>query len=166
MTFEYCPKCGKKLVPKECGDDGNIPFCENCQRPFFPFSYPCVICLCVTEETNEAVLIKQAYVSDHYVQVAGYIKEGETPEEAAAREIYEEVGLDASEINYIGSFYHEKSGNLMLGYACKVKKEPLRLSSEVDSGDFFTFDEGLKLLKHGSIAYKLLDLYTNKELRK
>ena len=78
MTFKYCPQCGKKLGTASCGDDGETPWCDSCRRPFFPFSYPCVICLCVTEEGGELVLIKQSYVSEHYVNVAGYIKEGET----------------------------------------------------------------------------------------
>lgn len=160
MTFKYCPLCGKKLGTANCGDDGSTPYCENCRRPFFPFSYPCVICLCVTED-EEIVLIKQSYVSENYVCVAGYIKEGETPEEAALREVKEEIGLDTSEISYLGSSFHSKSGNLMIGFVCRVKKSALKLSQEVDSADYFPAQKAAELLREGSIAQNLLKKYLN-----
>ena len=159
MTFKYCPQCGKKLGSMNCGDDGETPYCENCRRPFFPFSYSCVICLCVTEEGGEIVLIKQSYVSEHYVNVAGYVKEGETPEEAAVREVKEEIGLDVSETRYIGSSYHGKSGNLMIGFLCRVKKGALKLSSEVDSADYFPVEKAEELLRKDSIGQSLLKKY-------
>ncbi|MGN0554222.1 MAG: NAD(+) diphosphatase [Oscillospiraceae bacterium] len=160
MTFKYCPLCGKELGTTDCGDDGSTPYCENCRRPFFPFSYPCVICLCVTDN-GEIVLIKQSYVSKNYVCVAGYIKEGETPEEAAVREVKEEIGLDASDISYLGSSFHSKSGNLMIGFLCRVKKSALKLSSEVDSADFFPAQKAAELLREGSIAHNMLIKYLN-----
>ena len=30
MTFDFCPKCGEKLVLKPIGDEGEVPFCESC----------------------------------------------------------------------------------------------------------------------------------------
>ena len=50
MQFDYCPKCGVKLVPKKIGDEGFVPRCGKCERPWFSFSYPCVICLCISED--------------------------------------------------------------------------------------------------------------------
>ena len=32
MKFTYCPDCGDKLVPKTLGDEGDVPFCESCNR--------------------------------------------------------------------------------------------------------------------------------------
>lgn len=160
MTFKYCPLCGKELGTTNCGDDGSTPYCESCRRPFFPFSYSCVICVCVTEN-EEIVLIKQSYVSEHYVCVAGYIKEGETPEEAAVREVKEEIGLDTAEISYLGSSFHSKSGNLMIGFVCRVKKAAPKLSSEVDSADFFPAAKAEELLQQSSIAHSMLKKYLN-----
>lgn len=164
MTFEYCPKCGEKLIPKSCGDEGEVPFCSNCSRPFFPFSYPCVICLCISEDNSEIALIKQSYGNTgRFVNVAGYIKNGEAAENAVLREIREEIGLDAVKIQFIKSYYHEKGDNLMLGYACKVRKDKFRLSDEVKSAEWFPIEEGLNALPDGSIAWKLLNDYINNE---
>lgn len=157
MDFTFCPRCGEKLRPKLCGDEGEVPYCESCKRPFFPFSYPCVICLCISEDGSEIALIKQGYVSENYVNVAGYVKQGETPESAAVREIKEEIGLDAVSVRYVGSWYHAKSDNLMLGFECKVKKGELTLSSEVDEADWFTLESARNLLRRDSIGMSLLE---------
>lgn len=157
MDFTFCPRCGEKLRPKLCGDEGEVPYCESCKRPFFPFSYPCVICLCISEDGSEVALIKQGYVSENYVNVAGYVKQGETPESAAVREIKEEIGLDAVSIRYAGSWYHAKSDNLMLGFECKVKKGELTLSSEVDEADWFPLESARNLLRRDSIGMSLLE---------
>lgn len=159
MDFTYCPQCGEKLVSKVCGDEGETPYCNSCKRPFFPFSYPCVICLCIDSDSSEIALIKQGYVSENYVNVAGYVKRGETPENTAVREVREEIGLDALSVSYAGSWYHAKSDNLMLGFVCKVKRGELVLSSEVDEADWFPLEKARELLHRDSIGMSLLEKY-------
>ena len=92
MQFKFCPECGEKLITKTIGDEGEISFCENCGRPWFSFSYPCVICL-LTDGTGKYALIRQTYATRNYVCVAGFIKEHETAEQTALREIREETGV-------------------------------------------------------------------------
>ena len=157
MDFTFCPQCGEKLRPRVCGDEGEVPYCESCKRPFFPFSYPCVICICIAEDGSEIALIKQGYVSENYVNVAGYVKRGETPESTAVREIKEEIGLDAVSVRYVGSWYHSKSDNLMLGFECRVEKGELVLSSEVEVAGWFTPENARKLLRRDSIGMNLLE---------
>ncbi len=159
MNFDFCPQCGMKLRPKNCGDEGEIPYCDNCRRPFFPFSYPCVICLCITEDNSEIALIKQSYVSQNYINVAGYIKQGETPECTAVREVMEEVGLEVSELHYIKSYHYPKKDNLMIGFVCRVKKGELKLSCEVDSAEWFPLKYAQQMLRYDSVGWNLLNDY-------
>ena len=159
MNFSYCPQCGEKLFPKVCGDEGAIPYCGSCKRPFFPFSYACVICLCVTEDNKEIALIQQDYVSNNYINVAGYIKQGETPESTVVGEVKEEIGLDVVSYKYIGSYYYEKKDNLMLGYICKVKKDEFALSVEVDKAEWFPLKYAQQILRYDSIGWNLLNDY-------
>lgn len=35
MKYTYCPHCGDKLMKKEIGDEGLIPFCERCSIPLW-----------------------------------------------------------------------------------------------------------------------------------
>lgn len=50
MKFTYCPDCGSELTERMIGDEGLVPFCEVCSRPWFPFSYSCAIALVKTGE--------------------------------------------------------------------------------------------------------------------
>ena len=62
MHFTYCPHCGSKLIQKEIGDEGLIPFCEQCSVPLWDMFTTSVICVVVNEQ-REAALIRQGYVS-------------------------------------------------------------------------------------------------------
>lgn len=156
MQFFYCPECGRKLEPKQIGDEGMVPYCDECGRPFFSFSYPCVICLAVNEE-GKVALIKQSYGKDIYVLVAGFIKPDEDAETAAIREIEEEIGQRATDITYVGSYTHPKRDNLMLGYTCRVSKHAFELSGEVKSAKWFTVAEALKNLKDAHLARTIVE---------
>ena len=108
MKFMYCPQCGSQLEKKEIGDEGLVPYCETCKRPWFDMPYACTITL-VINELEEVALIRQGYVSDqYYVCVAGYIKCGESAEETARREVMEELGLNPESLCYTKSYYFEK----------------------------------------------------------
>ena len=159
MIFVYCPVCGKKLIEKIIGDEGNVPFCEACQRPHFNFSYPCIIALVISEH-NEVALIRQNYVStENYVCVAGFIKQGETVEYTAKREVEEELGLEVINVRCMKSYYFEKRDNLMLGTVCIVKKKFFDISSELDSAIWCDIEEAKSLLRQGSIGMQLLNDY-------
>lgn len=51
---------------------------------------------------------------------AGEIEEGETSEQAAVRETYEEVGLTVTAVKSLGGRIHPKSGRNMSYTACSV----------------------------------------------
>ena len=72
--MKYCPECGNKLILKKAGDDGDIPYCQKCQKYFFNKFSVCVIAL-VVNEFNEIALLKQLYLSDKYCTFpAGYMQ--------------------------------------------------------------------------------------------
>lgn len=161
MRFDYCPQCGEKLGEKSIGDEGEVPFCQRCGRPWFPFSYPCVICLCVNE-LDEVLLIKQSYGYTRFVLVAGFIKAGENAEETARREVCEETGLCVQSLSYAFSSYYEPHDNLMTAYICRVKKTELRLSGEVEQAKWVSPAEAVQTLREGSEARRLAEYYYSK----
>lgn len=156
MRFTYCPHCGTKLVLKEIGDEGLIPFCEQCSIPLWDSFTTCIICA-VTNEKREVALLRQGYVSAaSYVCVAGVMKPGEAAEEAAVREVGEELGLSVVKLTYIKSYPYDKKEMLMLGYHAEVKKEEFSLSGEVDAAEWVPFEGALEKLREGSIAWQLV----------
>ena len=156
MRFDYCPKCGEKLVLRRIGDEGEIPYCEVCQRPWFDMFSTCVLNVVVNED-NEVLLIRQSYGDTaKYVGVAGFMKVGETPEQSAAREVLEETGLTAESITYIDSAFYDGRDQLMLGMLARVKKAECRISGELLEAKWFSFDEAVKTVRDGSIIQRFI----------
>lgn len=156
MRFTYCPHCGNKLIMKEIGDEGMIPFCENCNIPLWDMFTTSIIAA-VVNEYNEVALLRQNYVSTtKYVCVAGIMKIGESAEETVIREVKEEIGQDVEDLLFIKSYPYEKKEMLMLGYKAKVKKQDFTLSKEVDSVEWVKFEDALSMLREGSIAWQLV----------
>jgi 8-oxo-dGTP diphosphatase len=63
--------------------------------------------------------------------VGGAVEEGETPEEAAVREVTEEVGLTVKAERILGDRVHPKTGRSMVYVACSVVDgEPAVLDGE------------------------------------
>lgn len=157
MRFTYCPYCGKKLIKKEIGDEGLIPYCDACRIPLWDMFTTSVICA-VVNENREFALLKQAYVSsENLVCVAGIIKAGESAEETAVREINEEIGLSVKRLQFVKTYPYEKKDMLMIGYKAEVKKADFVLSKEVDAAEWVSFDEALDRLREGGIAWQLVN---------
>ena len=160
MHFRFCPFCGKQLIDKEIGDEGKIPFCENCSIPLWDMFTTSVI-VAVINEYDEIALLRQNYVSTtKYVCVAGIMKLGESAEETVAREVFEELGQTVESIQYVRSYPYDKKEMLMLGYKVTVKKKDLQLSGEVDSAEWVPLDKALSLLREGGIAWQLVKTIT------
>ena len=156
MHFIYCPYCGTKLIGKEIGDEGIIPYCEKCSIPLWDMFTTSVIAA-VVNEYREVALLRQSYISTtKYVCVAGIMKIGETAEDAVIREVKEEIGQDVETLEFISSYSYEKKEMLMLGYKATVKKRDFKLSREVDFVEWVKYDNALSLLREESIAWKLV----------
>ncbi|MGN1317868.1 MAG: NAD(+) diphosphatase [Lachnospirales bacterium] len=156
MKFEFCPKCGNSLIKKEIGDEGFVPYCEKCERPFFDIPSPCVI-IAAINEYDEVCLIRQSYGKDRYVCIAGYIKIGESSESCVLREVEEEIGITPYDIKFIKTYPMEKAELLMIGYMVRVKKGEFKISTELKEAKWFKKDEALKALEGANIAYMLVE---------
>lgn len=141
MHYKYCPECGEKLINKQAGDDGAVPYCGNCERYWFDSFASCVIVM-VVNECHEIAMLHQSYISDeHETFVAGFMTPGETAEEAAVREVKEELGLDVMKLEYAGTHWFDKREQLMHAFIGHVEKKPFLLSSEVDGASWVGLDE-------------------------
>lgn len=68
----------------------------------------------------------------HWGVVSGYVNNGETLEEAVAREVLEETGQQVEKIKYVESYYFKPKELIMSGFIAFVNKKPFNNSSEVD----------------------------------
>lgn len=165
MKFIFCPDCGEKLIQKPLGDEGDVPFCERCGKPWFEMFSSAVIVLVVNED-GEAALLRQDYISTEYRNlVSGYMKPGETAEETARREVQEEIGIEVTELRLVGTFWFAKKDMLMIGFIGHADNAELTLSSEVDGAEWVAAEEAIKLVHpKGSVSYALLDAYLKRSV--
>ena len=156
MHFSYCPDCGTKTVPRQMGDDGAVPYCEQCQKPLFDMFSTCVLSV-VKNPAGEIALIKQSYgQQETYVGVAGYIQPGETAEEAALREIREEIGIGASGLRFLFSAWHAARGQLMLCFCADADTAEFMLSQEVREAKWFAPEAAGDAVRPGSIIERVV----------
>jgi len=156
MHFTYCPDCGAKTALRQMGDDGDVPYCENCKKPLFDMFSTCVLSV-VKNSRGEIALIMQSYgQQEHYVGVAGYMKCGETAEDAALREIREEIGIQADNIRFLFSRWHEAKGQLMLCFCAESDAETFTLSQEVREAKWFAPEQAAAATREGSIIRQVV----------
>lgn len=160
MKFKYCPECGSKLVDKEIGDEGLVPFCEKCNVPYFEMFSTCVITL-VLNEFEEALLLRQNYISiQYYNLISGYMKPGETAEESAKREVEEETGIKPLSMKLTGTYWFGKKDMLMIGFIARAEKKNFSLSSEVNEALWIPVEKAIQMVHPaGSVSYALLETF-------
>ena len=130
LHYEYCPLCGKKLTLKDAGDDGMVPFCEDCKKMWFDAFPTCVIVL-THNENNEVVMTRQGHLTNrHWMYNSGFILPGESAEHAAAREIKEELGIEVTNLELTGTYWF-RGGVLMVEFLAYSPKCEFNLSDEV-----------------------------------
>lgn len=164
MRYQYCPKCGAKLSLRRLGDDGEVAWCASCEMPWFDTFSTCVIAL-VTDGAGQVALLRQKYISNRYANlVSGYMQPGETAEEAAAREIGEELGLTTTELRFVSTYWFEKKDMLMIGFIARVSRGSFRLSAEVDGAEWVPASKALAMVHPpGSVSYALVSAFLEEE---
>ncbi len=110
----YCGRCGAHTVPVQGGQVlqcGNM----NCAKQQFPRIDPAVIVLVTDGE--RALLGRQAsWPAGRYSTIAGFIEPGESLEDAVAREVREETGVEIDAVEYHSSQPWPFPSSLMLGF--------------------------------------------------
>ena len=153
-THRFCGRCGE---PTERQSEERARRCPGCGLQSFPRLSPAVITL--VERGREILLARGRYFPmPWYSTLAGFVEPGESLEEAVAREIKEEVGIDVAEIRYFGSQPWPFPHSLMIGFTARYAGGELRIDeSEIADAGWFS-PERLPLLPPGlSIARVLID---------
>ena len=160
MHFTFCPHCGAKLGSVPFGDDGRVPWCKACHKPFFDI-FPVVAITMVVNEEEEVALLKPKYMSEQYYNfVSGYVQPGEAAELCAAREVQEEIGLQARNVHFVCSHWESEQQMLLLGFVARATKGSFTLSEEINAAKWVPVAKALDLVyPEGNITHTLLVQY-------
>lgn len=156
----FCGTCGFKTVPAK---GGHVLVCTNpaCRHEHFPRLDPAIIVL--VSDGERALLGRQAsWPPGRYSTIAGFVEPGESLEDAVAREVLEETGIEVDCIEYHSSQPWPFPSSLMLGFtAHAVNREIVRRDKELEDARWFTRDDVVAgtpaLPPSPSISYRLIE---------
>ena len=155
MKMNYCMECGTLLHVLPHGEEGLVPYCDTCAAFRYPV-FNTAVSLLVLDERKENILLIRQYGRPAYILVAGYVNCGEDAEDAARRELMEELGLKALTVSFNRSHYFPPSNTLMLNFTVTVKKEDAHPNREVDAWQWFSLSDAREAIKPGSLARAFL----------
>ena len=160
MHFTFCPQCGAKLGSVPFGDDGRVPWCKACHKPFFDI-FPVVAITMVVNELEEVALLRPRYMSEQYYNfVSGYVQPGERAEVCALREVQEEIGLAAEDLHFVCSQWEPEQQMLLVGFVARANKGAFALSEEIIDARWAPVEQALSLVyPEGNITHTMLEKY-------
>jgi NAD+ diphosphatase len=119
----FCGRCG---APTTSFRGGWGRRCTGCGLEHFPRVDPVVIML--AEHEGRVLLGRQPqYPAGRYSALAGFVEPGESVEEAVAREIREEAGLDVVNVRYVASQPWPFPGQLMIACVAEAASDAVTL---------------------------------------
>ncbi|MCZ8131231.1 MAG: NAD(+) diphosphatase [Steroidobacteraceae bacterium] len=110
----FCGVCGAPAAPANAG---HVMRCTNpaCAADAFPRLDPAIIVL--VHDGDRALLGRQAsWPPGRYSTIAGFVEPGESLEDAVAREVLEEAGVEVDEVQYHSSQPWPFPSSLMVGF--------------------------------------------------
>ena len=162
----FCGRCG---APTESRKGGHLRVCTRpaCGHEHFPRTDPAVIML--VHDGESCVLGRRpGWPPGLHSTLAGFVEPGESLEEAVAREVLEEAGLEVplAGIRYNSSQPWPFPASLMLGFHARAERAPLTVyDEELESANWYSRDtllnlgedDELRLPRGDSIARRLIE---------
>lgn len=169
---QFCGSCG---APTEAREGGHMRQCldTRCNAPTYPRTDPAVI-MRVTDGDNILLHRQRPWPAGQWSVLAGFVEPGETLEQAVAREVLEETGIEVADIAYAGSQPWPYPGSVMLAFSARAVGGTLTPDPhELEDARWFSrtslleaFDDrhraessGLFLPTRGSISRRLVELW-------
>jgi NAD+ diphosphatase len=140
----FCPNCGTSTAVSEAGYSRR---CPSCGAVHFPRTDPVVIM--VVDGGGQLLLGRQAnWPPRRYSVLAGYVAPGETLEEAVAREVREESGIEVADPRYVASQPWPFPASLMVGFEARSDGgEPVARDGELEDVRWFSLDAARRAVR-------------------
>ncbi|HEY9620710.1 MAG TPA: NAD(+) diphosphatase [Crinalium sp.] len=157
-THQYCGHCATPTtqLPNE-----RAKRCPSCGLVNYPRLSPAVIVL--ISRGDEVLLARsRRFPEGMYSILAGFVEAGESLEEAIAREVREEVGVELTDIRYFGSQPWPFPNSLMIGFTATYAGGAIVLEeAEIEDARWFHKHDLPKIPPRLSIARKLIDWFVS-----
>lgn len=166
QRHRFCGRCG---APTDCDEGGHVRRCpnSNCGNAIFPRVDPAIIVL--VSDGDRALLGRQSgWDENRYSTLAGFVEPGESLEEAVAREVREESGVEIEGVEYHSSQPWPFPSSLMLGFFARARTTTIELvDAELERADWFSREDIASRRIHlpypVSISYRLIEDWYDQE---
>ena len=135
----YCAGCGNTLEMKSL--EGTVrPVCPQCGRVVY--YDPKVAATAVVERAGLVLMLRRAVETGYglWSLPGGYVDRGEVVEQAAAREVLEETGLQVKINGLVGLFSEEGHPVVVAAYAAEETGGKLEAGQEALELGFYPLD--------------------------
>ncbi len=154
----YCGRCAAETVLHA---DERLRRCPRCDAHFHPRISPAVIVL-VTRGHQMLLARNVRFPPGRFSAVAGFAEPGESLEQAARREVREEVGVELADLHYFGSQPWPFGRSLMIGFVAEHASGDIRVDGdEIVEAAWFSADRLPDLPPTLSIARQLINAFVS-----
>ena len=157
-NHRFCGRCG---MPTERKPTEFAMACPACGLLVYPRISPAVMVLIGRGQgrARELLLARSPHFREGmFSALAGFVEAGETLEQAAVREVREEVGVAITNLRYFHSQPWPFPDSLMLAFfADHAGGEIVRDPAEIEAAGWFSLDSLPPLPNPESIARRLID---------
>lgn len=160
----FCGRCGAAMQSMQAG---HVQQCSNpsCGIQEFPRIDPAIIVLITDGE--RALLGRQAsWPPGRYSTIAGFVEPGESLEDAVAREVLEETGVEVESVEYHSSQPWPFPSSLMLGFVAHARTKEIRpADAELEDARWLTREQiaagEIRMPFQHSISFRLIEDWYN-----
>ncbi len=140
-THGFCASCGAETIMKR---GGQVRQCTKCEKEHYPRTDPVIIVVvsdgdrCLLGQSRRGRLNR----TNTYSALAGFVDQGESIEEAVAREVMEEAGIQVGEVRYHSSQPWPFPSSLMIGCHADAASTEINFDDdEMNDVRWFSRDE-------------------------
>ena len=160
----FCGRCGAAMRSLQAG---HVQRCSSptCAIQEFPRIDPAIIVL-ITD--GERVLLgrQAAWPPGRYSTIAGFVEPGESLEDAVAREVLEETGVEVDSVSYHSSQPWPFPSSLMLGFVAHARPQEIQLvDAELEDARWLTRQQiaagEIRMPFQHSISFSLIEDWYN-----
>ncbi|SDT99285.1 NAD(+) diphosphatase [Halopseudomonas salegens] len=155
-THQFCGRCGHRMQPHA---NDRAMHCEPCAQTQYPKLAPCIIVL-ITRDDEVLLARSPRFPAGFFSTLAGFIEPSESVEECLHREVMEEVGLEVTDIEYLGSQNWPFPNSLMLGFHARYQSgEIVPQPGEIEEAYWWPVDQLPQIPPRGTISRWLIDCH-------
>lgn len=150
----FCGACGAPTVDVEAE---RAKRCPKCGSLFFPVASAAVI-VAVTRGDEILLAHNRNFRPGLFALLAGFVDPGETLEQAVAREVREEVGIEIGGISYVASQPWSFPNSLMVGFRAEWRGGEIAVDGkEIEAAAWYRRTAMPETPGPGTVARMIID---------